>query len=219
MNARQKRQASIIAPDFRESLRNLNELETTTDTVYGLSPDLCLSYMNPGWFRFAQENAGEPDISRSWGLGRPIFDSIPAELHSFFRTLYENVLNASPLKDRFPASYEYECSSAETYRRFAMLVYPLSGKGLLVVNSPILARPHDPATRPAHDPDVKIYADVHGMIHQCAHCRRIENISVKGRWDWVPEWVKRIPPRTSHTLCNYCYEIYYQRISDTSDGV
>jgi hypothetical protein len=201
-----------IAPGFQDLLANFDSagLENRTNTVFGLWDDMSLAYFNPGWISFAEANGGEPAISHEWRLGRSVFDAIPAVMQRFYHEFLQTGLHAAPETNRFPVNFEYECSSDSTYRRYVMLLYSLSaGKGLLVVNSLVSEDPHDPEKQIACQPDARIYADNEGTIHQCAHCRRIENLTVPNRWDWVPAWVKKIPQNASHTLCNICLDYYY----------
>ena len=72
----------------------------------------------------------------------------------------------------------------------------------------LVERPHDPVERPPQ-PTGDAYRDAQGMVHQCCHCRRMSNLAHPGRWDWVPVWVERFPPNTSHTLCGPCFAFYY----------
>jgi hypothetical protein len=201
-----------IAIGFHALLKDfsLAEVETNSDPVFGLRADMRLAYFNFAWFKFAQENGGEPAISNEWGLGRSIFDAIPAEIHDFYRKLFQTGMQSWRAKERIPVSHEFECSSADVYRRYAEFLYPLAaGQGLLVVTSLVCEQPHDPIERPACQPELQSYADENGMIHQCAHCRRVENLSIPGRWDWVPYWVNHTPWFTSHTICSFCFNRFY----------
>ncbi|MDQ3034620.1 MAG: hypothetical protein M3Y87_19580 [Myxococcota bacterium] len=57
-----------------------------------------------------------------------------------------------------------------------------------------------------------LYRDPNGMLVQCSHCRRVRrgDPSVTA-WDWVPEYVARPQPRTSHGLCAVCLDFYYPK--------
>jgi hypothetical protein len=57
-----------LDPDFAELLRDhrVDDLNELDGVAYGLFADYTLGYMNPAWFRFAQQNGGEPQISRDW---------------------------------------------------------------------------------------------------------------------------------------------------------
>jgi hypothetical protein len=132
-------------------------------------------------------------------------------LRPFYVRLFRSCLEAEQTGERTP-QHEYECSSADVFREFVMTLYPLRERqGLLVVNSIVVETPHDPALRPPHACDRTAYVQENGWIHQCVHCRRVENVQTEGRWDWVPEWVEAFPPETSHGLCTFCHSHYYPR--------
>jgi hypothetical protein len=183
---------------------NLAVLEKHHGTIYGLWSNLRLAYVNPAWYRFAAENGGEPAISTRWKLGTLILDALPQFLRAYYETAYRKCLDAEE-----PWEHQYECSSKDLYRHFHQIVYPLENSGLLVVNSLIVEHSHDPAERHPQNPEESAYRDIHGLIHQCAHCRRVQNLLTKEQWDWVPEWVERVPSVTSHTFCPTCFGYYY----------
>lgn len=207
-----------ICPGFDKLLRvfSLEELENHHDPVYGLWPDLRLAYLNPAWFRFAAENTGEPAISTYWNLGASVMEAIAEDLRPFYQNLFEQCLQ--PKEGLRPLQHEYECSSGSLYRRFQLSVYPLRNhQGLLIVNALVVERLHDPTEREPRAADKSSYADQHGLIHQCCHCRRVQNQKIKNRWDWVPQWVDHVPRETSHTLCPLCLDYYYPEDEDEDE--
>jgi len=198
-------------PGFDELIGEswLTRLEKHTGTVYGFQPDYCLAYFNPAWQRFARENGGEPAISRDWGLGVSVMDAAPKELKEFYENYFARSFKSDPLIGQ-PPHHEYECSSAEIYRKLMMTCHALKEeKGLIVVNSVLVERTHDPQERIPQPPDESTYVGSNGLVCQCVHCRRVLNIIVENRWDWVPQWVTGIPPKTSYTLCETCFGAYY----------
>lgn len=189
-------------PNFLSLLVGFESLEGEHETVFGLWPDLRLAYVNPAWFRFARENEGEPAISRDWTLGRCILDAVAEPLRPFFVGNYSRCLEINR-----PWEHVYECSSDEKYREFHMTVFPLErAQGLLVVNSlRIETTPH----REAKAAVQRDYRSDDGLILQCCHCRRVRRRTDPGGWDWVPEWVRQCPPKTSHGICEPCFAYYY----------
>lgn len=180
-------------------------LEADPHSTYALSPELSLIYLNPAWFRFAKENAGEPAISMRFGLGTPVCAAIAAPLKEFYSGAYLRALETGEAWD-----HDYECSSADRYRRYHQTVYPLHNRaGLLVVNSLVQDQPHNPETHAPSPPREERYTGAQGLIIQCCHCRRVQRAAEPELWDWVPAWVKRMPLRTSHGLCPICYEYYW----------
>lgn len=185
---------------FQALLRSLeSDSVEENGTVYGLWPDLRLAYVNKGWNDFAKDNNG-PDSA--WPLGRSILDAISPPVRAFFQKNYERVL-----KEGRPFEHVYECSSADQYREFHQKAFPLGKhEGLLVINSLKVARP---MFRKEHEPDDKAYRDADGMIHQCSHCRRVQRQDTPTQWDWVPDYVAKVPVKCTHDLCKPCYSYYY----------
>jgi len=207
------------APGFARLLEgfSLVDIENHAGVVYGLWPDGALAYVNPSWFDFARHNQGEPAISAQWNLGRNVLDAIPEVLKGF----YTDLLKASPTapgdKADFvhPQTHEYECSSPDLYRRFAMTLYNLrAGEGLLVVHTLQVERSHSPAEPTLETPEPGLIQDANGIVKQCAHCRRIQVVGGSNHWRWVPVWVEKPPAATSHTLCNFCLDHYYPADAD-----
>lgn len=202
---------SVMAPGFERMLEgwDVPALESHVGAVYGLWPDLTLAYLSPSWFRFAAENGGEA-IAERWRLGRRVLDAVPGVLFDFYRRFYADRLAKAWIKTPHPPVHLYECSSATTFRRFAMHLYSLKhGAGLLVVNSLLVDVPHDPAHAPASPFAAAAYVHRDGLVHQCAHCRRVQTAAAPARWDWVPQWVEAPPVPVSHTLCRACLDSYY----------
>lgn len=190
--------------NFAELLKNYfpERLLTSEDTIYGLRPDLTLSYFNEGWTQFARDNGGEPAISRDWPIGRNFQEAIPLELRPFFEVHFEKCLD-----EHCPWDHQYDCSSPSKCRRFLMRAYPLkSGQGILVVNSPIY---ESGSNCEASEIDEEQYRTAEGLIIQCCHCRRIRRRSTKKAWDKISEWATHFPRNTSHGVCEPCFGHFY----------
>jgi len=203
--------SSRCDPSFEPLLEGFDReaLDAHPGSVFGLSSDRRIAYVNAAWSRFAEENEGQPGIQHAWDLGASYLDAVAEPLRSFYEDLLRRAVEAGAAS-MHPAACDYECSSAETFRMYHMDVYALhGGRGYLLVNSLVVEEPHDPAKRAPHDPDRDAYTDPDGLIHQCSHCRRVENLRVQDRWDWVPDWVDEPPEETSHTVCTVCFEYFY----------
>lgn len=188
-------------------------LDENPGTVYGVWADFSLAYANAEWFRFAAENGGQA-LADSAGssLGRVIMDAVPAELQPYYRYLYA-LANVRDPRVSAPLCHEYDCSSSELYRRFAMHIYTLDGfKGYLVVNSLLVERPHEPGIA-VQAPREEAYREDSGFFCQCSHCRRFRRHGAPEHWDWIPAWVERQPAKTSHGLCRVCFDYYYPKTS------
>jgi hypothetical protein len=184
---------------------NLNYLETYSGAIYGVWKNFRLAYLNPGWYRFARENGGEPDISREWRLGRSILDGISADVKEFYAAKFKACLSSHTVW-----SHNCECSSHAIYRCCHQIVYPLSQQaGLLIVNSPVVEKVQGSVPVLENAADQSIYLDENGFFCQCAYCRRMKNFQDRERWDWIPAWVKRYPKNTSHSFCPSCFAHYF----------
>lgn len=194
-----------VSDDFLPALArwDLAELDAHAGAVYGVTPELRLGYLNVAWFDFAAANGGEPSISAEWSLGRSVLASARGPLHDFYASNYSACLDAA-----VPWQHEYECSSADTYRRYHQVVYPLAARtGLLIVNSLVVERAYDVAEPLPFDSDA--YVGANGFITQCTHCRRVRRAAEPDRWDWIPEWVSAFPRDTDHGLCVPCFRFHY----------
>ncbi|HTI51119.1 MAG TPA: hypothetical protein VL475_09210 [Planctomycetaceae bacterium] len=181
---------------------DLAALEADPGVIYAVDHDLRLSYINPAWFRFAAENGGEPQISREWALGRFIMDAIAEELRPFFAKHFRRSLD-----EMRPWQHVYECSSATRFRKHRMNAFPLEeGQGLLLSHALVL---DEPMSRDSAEPDERRFRNPQGIIRQCAHCRRVEQQPPHAGWAWVPEWMARCPPQTSHGICPPCFGFYF----------
>jgi hypothetical protein len=199
-----------IAPGFEEALRgyDLGELAQQRDTVFGLSADRRLAFVNPAWDRFARDN-GAKWPAGAWDLGASIDAAIPEPLRPLYDALY-----ASARQTGEPVDHEYECSTPSAIRRLRMRVYPLRSEGWLVVNA-LVADGVDPGPV---SPASLIYVGDGGVVLMCSHCRRTRraDASAGEQWDWVADYVETMPVKTSHGLCAACFAHHYP--NDPDDG-
>lgn len=198
-------------PRFAELISEFGERLTDSGAIcaYGLWPDFTISYISPGWFGFAAVNGGEPDISSRWNLGSDLLSGINGPLRNFYRRCFQRSLD-----EQRPWEHCYECSSAERFRWFHMVAYPLAlAAGLLVVHSLRLDRlHHQNRVTPATNPD--LYYDHDGILHQCSYCRKTRRNDRPEVWDWVRDWVSKSPPDTSHGICESCSGFYAARMKN-----
>jgi hypothetical protein len=203
-----------VDPVFQRLLSDFHPavLHSAEETIYAMRPDLTLAYVNLGWTQFAARNGGEPLISLNWSIGSCVQDAIAPVLRPFFTDNY-----ARCLRERRPWEHRYECSSAEVYREFVMMTYPLGeGEGLLVINS--LVQQETSHTRSAHAPLDVLYRQETGLVIQCCHCRRVQRCGAERAWDWVPEWVSSPPQKTSHGICEPCFGFYFPKQRRSTKG-
>ncbi len=183
----------------------LAEYELNPAIIYVLDSSFRIAWCNLAWDRFALENGGD-GVLREQQIGRSAIDATPARLRAFYMAVYNRVLHYGE-----EADCVYECSSAETFRRFHMHIKRKDtprGAFLVVMNSLILQEPH---TGPDAPYDTHGLRDEHGLITMCAHCRRTQLPETTDTWVWAPELVRRMPLEVSHGICSVCFDIYYGR--------
>jgi hypothetical protein len=208
-----------ITPEFESIIgeSRLESLNSHPSTVYGLDSEFKISYLNPAWFKFSEENGGEVFTNDEWSLGRNIFDCIPDVLELYYRKLFDSTFEEveSP---GISIQSEYECSSPTLYRRFSMHIYSIGVSGFVVVHSLVVEEPHKiPSIEGGLVFDEDEYIDDNKLVHQCVNCRRIKNQRYEGRWDWLPKLIEDPHPNTSHGLCYPCMRHYYPSKISTKD--
>ena len=200
-----------IDPSFAPFLRNagIEQMEISKDVIYVLDKGFKLRAYNPAWKKFAEENNGTALLSK-YDLGVRVTDAYPEVLRQYYESVYEKALRTGNRID-----VEYECSSDDLYRKFQQSLYALENRaGLIISNHLKIELPHqDKGVEP-----LPFHRNSDGILVQCSHCRRVKNHTEKDRWDWVPEYVKQIPEKTSHGLCGRCVVFYYPDYSGTLLG-
>jgi hypothetical protein len=185
-------------------------LDASTATIVATDRELNIGYVNPTWFRFAAENGGEPAISLRFGVGTNLLDPLPEPLIGFYRSLFGRALHEFPPEGMHPLTHEYECSSPDTFRRFAMSIYSLRGQqGLLISHTLRVEAPVERSPGFIEGTVGADYVATDGMVRQCACCRRIRSAREPQQWHWIREWVRHSPKNITHTVCSVCATQYY----------
>ena len=191
---------------------DLETLESDLHSIYALSDQLKLIYLNPAWFRFARENNGEPVISERYPIGTDFPRAVSRIIRSFYVDHLRSILETGVVWE-----HDYECSSPELFRIYHETAYPMHDKrGILVMNSLLVETEHTPADGPSPLYE-SFYRKPNGLIMQCAYCRRFQRNKDDDIWDWNPEWLRHPPDRISHSLCNICFD-YYFKYQETAPG-
>jgi hypothetical protein len=177
-------------------------VEADSTIVFCLDADLRITYCNQAWDRFAMANGGE-HLCRPAPIGSSVLDHINGPDKQYFEKQYRRVMG-----QKEPWERDYECSSAEVYRRFRLRVIPMQKRpGLFVMNSLRVERVHESPVCAAIESG---YRRPDGFIVMCASCRRTRRpLPGPHMWDWVPAFVENFPPRTTHGVCLPCKELYY----------
>ncbi|MGD1070378.1 MAG: hypothetical protein ABSB15_09580 [Bryobacteraceae bacterium] len=184
----------------------LAEYEQNSAIIYVLDESFRLTYCNLAWDRFAIENGGER-VLRKGQIGRSVIEATPSRLRPFYIAMYGRVLQYGE-----EADCVYECSSAETFRRFHMhvkrRVVPNGGSFAVVINSLVLEEPHRSPDAPYNTEALR---DKNGLVTMCTHCRRTLLPQSLDTWVWAPDLVRKMPLNVSHGICPVCFDIYYGR--------
>jgi len=171
--------------------------------IYGLSREMNFVYFNPEWFVFAKANNGEPGISETVSIGIDIQNFLDENIQEFYVDRYKSVMNTKK-----PWLHEYECSSSTEFRSMMQLVYPSPNEnGVIIVNSVVVQEPIEDHMTPITTIDPDHYIKRNGLLEQCVHCRQVRNIK-KGSWDWVPQYVDKIPMNVKFSFCPPCKKHY-----------
>tara|TARA_R110002072_G_scaffold241027_1_gene399505 strand:+ start:43587 stop:44174 length:588 start_codon:yes stop_codon:yes gene_type:complete len=173
-------------------------LANTKDVVSVLDGQLRIKWTNQRWLEFAAANDGLPAVRDTWSAGAKYTSAISKPLRSFYEQRLQRCLDRQEVW-----SHDYECSSPGHFRSFHQVVYPVACGWLVIANSLVVEREHDAAFAAG-----QAYRSEQGMLRQCMHCRRFCH-AAENRWDWVPEYVAKLPPDTSHSLCGSCSGFYY----------
>lgn len=203
---------TLVAQGFDdEVLRHFSDetLRSETSSIYGLWPDLTFGYFNEGWLAFARENDGPDEEATRAYLDRSLFDVIAPELRAHFEEFFRTARKISE-KDLHPPRMHYDCNSPTRFRSMVMTAFAAPyDVGFLVVHSPVREASLESRYDLKSPDDVREYLDDNGLIHQCAHCRRVMHPSETGRWDMVPDLIRHVDLRVSHTLCMFCRDIFW----------
>lgn len=196
--------------DFPSKLNGIDfkTLEKSKHSIYGLSEDLNLIYVNPEWINFAKENGVKGIVLKKIPLGKPIKNAISGErVKSFYTKNYIKVLKTGK-----PWRHEYECSTVDEFREFHQHTYRLKdNKSLIIINTLTIHSPMKEIGREVFNISDNRYINSKGFLTQCTNCRCTQRADEIDVWDWVPAWVKKIPENCSHSICPICYDYFWKK--------
>ena len=175
-------------------------MDEASEVIFTLDENGILTYCNPSFERFAVQN-GAPELTAARVVGTCFQANLPRVLQGFFRESLERARTTLELW-----RFEYDCSSADIYRKFQLTLFPQPNrKEFVFVHSRLIERPH---TWPAVDGIESAYRCRDGLIHMCCNCRRAR-CQESARWDWVPDFVRKRPLDVSHGICSFCRDWLY----------
>ncbi len=184
---------------------NFEVLENSKYSIYALSKDLKFIYFNPAWFDFADKNGFDKVASKNMILGTPFLKSIKGvRLRLYFYNNYKKVLKTGKAWH-----HDYECSSKTEFRFFHQTAYPLKNQeGILVIHTEMFKLPMENMNREAFKAIEQRYLNADGQIIQCSNCRHTQRADKPEHWDWVPDWVEKLPFNHKLDICPTCEHLY-----------
>lgn len=198
-------------PNFTDILNpfELTTLEEFPQSVHALSKDLELIYFNPAWADFYSRNNQGKALPPSVSPGVPILDFIQGVEKEHYRELYRKVLDSNKVM-----RHEYECHTPNLFRLCEQMLYPLKDrKGILVVNNLKLLK-EMPNSKGASSYRIEAkFLNGDGYYYQCSNCRKTQRKDGSG-WDHVPTLIREMPSNVSHTICQVCFEYYWEGAAD-----
>jgi hypothetical protein len=152
-------------------------------------------YCNPAWDAFARRNGGVRATSH-YVMGKPFLEYIPAVLKPHYERLFKTAA-----AERRMVSGDYDCNTPHLFRRYRLLMMPVSGTDLTAM---IHALQFEyPARETSDSPAAE---NCGASATMCAQCLRVA--SENGDWLWVPDLVRSPPAGVSQQLCPDCQKIY-----------
>ncbi|WP_273274936.1 hypothetical protein [Maribacter polysiphoniae] len=193
--------------DFLDKIKgfNLQVLENSKYPIYALSKELKFIYFNPAWSHFAKDNQFEGRALKNLSLGSPYLKSIKGVwLKLYFQKNYKKVIRTGETWH-----HEYQCSSNEFYRFYHQTAYPLLDKsGVLIVNTEVFKLPMDQMNIKTFEVIIERYTQPNNRINQCSNCRHTQRADEPDLWDWVPNWVEKLPINSNLSICPTCKHLY-----------
>ena len=173
-------------------------LESSSRVVIGIWPDGTIGYVNPRFDSVAREAGADPAFASSWGVGANYFAACPEIVGARIRSRIAAVLESNA-----PQEFDYLCPTPHSSATHMVRFYPFAeSKALVLVHTLVREVPY-PSSR-LHPPVIERYRSAAGIVTQCMHCRCVRVVGDTPVWEFVPEFVERMPENTSHGICDPC---------------
>jgi hypothetical protein len=184
---------------------DIESIKKSHDVIYIVDEKMILRAYNHAWIKFAKDNHGAM-ILAYYSTGSNIADAFTGPIKDYLIGAYKKAL-----QENKPFEHDYECPSAAEYRLFHQTAYPIvESRGLVISNH--LVKTCSP-TETAHEFKER-FVNEHGIVVQCSNCRKIRDSKNDDGWLWVPEFIEKPYPKTSHGICPRCLDHYYPEIDD-----
>ncbi|EAR00359.1 hypothetical protein [Maribacter sp. HTCC2170] len=184
---------------------DFNVLEKSRFSICALSNKLKFIYVNHDWCRFAENNGHVKLISDEKVLGTSalrLFKGIRLKL--YFRKNYKKVISSGEIWH-----HQYENIEKTKHRLLHQSVYPLDNKsGILIIHSEVYKLPMSNMNYETFHIIEERYFQSNGHIVQCSNCRHTQRADQPEIWDWVPDWVEKLPANYSLSICPTCEHLY-----------
>jgi len=183
-------------------------IDASGNVIYLLDSALRIAYCNPAWDAFALANDGRSSLA-SLVLGKHVFDFTAEPLREFYARVFRDAASQS-----LPVSFDFECSSPDVRRLMRMDVHYLpSSRGFAFISALRQEQAHSGEICPE---DPALYLSPAGLIAMCCHCRRARRVAHPALWDWVPQYVRRMPPNVTHAICPTCMAYFYPPVAQSA---
>jgi hypothetical protein len=191
-----------LDPSFRDTVAELDleAIESSADPTFLVDRSFVIRGYNTAYVAFARVN-GLATVESDFGLGCQLLTSMASPAREYYDDAFSKVL-----REHEVFHHDYECSSADTLRRYRLSAYPLpEGGGLVISHHLIHESPHD---RPEADFGAQ-HVSPTGVVVQCSHCRKVQDHRTPNTWDWIPDLVREPRDNVSHTFCRHCLAHFY----------
>lgn len=170
--------------------------------MYAVDENFRIVRCNRAWDAFALDNNGSAAVARRV-LGIGLFWVIPRDLLEFYDRGFQTARQSGVWHHLF------DCSSARVIRRLRMTV-SFVGSGYLIRN--VLVKD---TLAPPSEADGQ-FADYGRVITMCGHCRRVKNKRTND-WQWVPEFIEKVPAEFRSHLCPPCCVHHYGEVCQSAN--
>jgi len=194
-----------LSANFREAL------DRESGIVAVLDHDGTIGYLNGAWDETAKRDLVPASCLSGAVLGRRYLDFCVGELKPHLARAFEQ--SALTEARNHSVFVHGECNTPTHYRKLTTRISALwtkgrkTSSGYIVQNEVVIAGQLS-AQYPLVEHPLEAWRDAHGIIVQCACCRRVRSQKT-ALWEMSVPLLVHSAERTSHGLCDLCIESYY----------
>src|SRR5947209_1524243 len=185
-----------------ESGSSDNQALIDSDVVFCLDAELRITYCDATWDKVARAN-GAADFGQP-ALGHSILDCMAEPDRTCYGSIFRRVLTQGQ-----PWEHLYQYSAVDFHRQIRVHVLPLMREtGLMVIISLGVDQFRHGVGCVTGE---KAYRNRQGLILMCCGCRRTRRGAPgEESWEWVPNFIERLPSCVSDGICPACRMHYYE---------